>query len=40
MTANYLDAGVRRIILAGVAENAAERAGYQAAIGMPLRSAA
>lgn len=36
LTANYLDAGVRRLVLAGVAENTAARDGYQAAIGMPL----
>ncbi|WP_116209483.1 hypothetical protein [Streptomyces olivoreticuli] len=37
LTANYLDAGVRRLVLAGVAENTADRDGYQAAIGMPLK---
>ncbi|MEU5188999.1 hypothetical protein AB0G83_17880 [Streptomyces klenkii] len=36
LTANYLDAGVRRLVLAGVAENTADLDGYQAAIGMPL----
>jgi hypothetical protein len=37
LTANYLDAGARRLVLAGVAENAVERGGYQTAIGMPLQ---
>ncbi|MFJ7250713.1 hypothetical protein ACIQWA_39565 [Kitasatospora sp. NPDC098652] len=36
LSANYLDAGVRHLVLAGVAENRAERDRYQAAIGMPL----
>ncbi|WP_188275030.1 hypothetical protein [Streptomyces sp. CBMA152] len=37
LTANYLDVGVRRFVLAGVAENTADLDGYQAAIGMPLQ---
>ncbi|WP_372404134.1 hypothetical protein [Streptomyces luteireticuli] len=36
LTTNYLDAGARRFILAGVAENAADRDGFRAAVGMPL----
>lgn len=37
LTANYLDAGVRSIVLAGGAENQAERDAYQAALGIPLQ---
>ncbi|MFF4815892.1 hypothetical protein ACFY2K_15050 [Kitasatospora sp. NPDC001309] len=37
LTANYRDAGVRRFVLAGVAESIAERDGYRAALGMPLQ---
>ena len=36
VTHNYLDAGVRRLVLAGVLENSAERAAYQAAVGVDL----
>ncbi|MFJ9840054.1 hypothetical protein ACIRYZ_06220 [Kitasatospora sp. NPDC101155] len=34
---NYRAAGLHRLVPAGVAENAAERAAYQDALGMPLR---
>ncbi|MFJ9448605.1 hypothetical protein ACIRRH_43450 [Kitasatospora sp. NPDC101235] len=37
LAANCLDAGARRLVLAGVAENAVERDNYQAAIGVPLQ---
>ncbi|GGP75679.1 ATP-binding protein [Streptomyces melanogenes] len=37
LTANFLDAGVERLVLAGVAESTADRDAYQAAIGMPLK---
>lgn len=40
LTANCLDAGVGRLVLAGVAENMVDRDGYQAAMGMWLKSAA
>ncbi|MFF3068244.1 hypothetical protein [Kitasatospora sp. NPDC057936] len=34
---NYRAAGAQRLVLAGVAENTAERNAYQDALGMPLR---
>ncbi|MEU9001740.1 hypothetical protein [Streptomyces sp. NPDC048551] len=37
VTANYRAAGVRHCVLAGVAENAAQRDAYRTALGMPLR---
>ncbi len=37
ITANYRNVGVRHLVLAGVAENAAERDSFQAALGVPLR---
>ncbi|MCC3769538.1 hypothetical protein [Streptomyces sp. UNOC14_S4] len=36
LTANYLDAGIERFVLAGVAETVVERDHYRAALGMPL----
>ncbi|MEO5710073.1 MAG: hypothetical protein ABIQ59_09645 [Nocardioidaceae bacterium] len=36
VTANYLDAGVVRLVLAGVLETAEDRAAYAAVLGMPL----
>ncbi|CAN5494716.1 hypothetical protein BH10ACT10_BH10ACT10_16000 [soil metagenome] len=36
VTANYLDAGVVRLVLAGVLETADDRASYAAVLGMPL----
>lgn len=37
LTAQYLDAGTQRFVLAGVAESAADRDAYRAALGMPLQ---
>ncbi|MDT0448335.1 hypothetical protein [Streptomyces hesseae] len=37
VTTNYRSFGVRHLVLAGVAENAAERNAYQAALGMSLQ---
>ncbi|GAA2484700.1 AAA family ATPase [Winogradskya humida] len=36
VAATYLEAGARRLVLAGVAESAAERDAYQVALGVPL----
>lgn len=36
VTANYLDAGVVRLVLAGVLETAEDRVAYAAVLGMPL----
>ncbi|WP_430782728.1 hypothetical protein [Actinoplanes sp. G11-F43] len=36
MAAGFHEAGAARLILAGVVQSRAERAGYEAAVGVPL----